>query len=345
MRDDKVVALGAESAPEWKALLDAAGAELKLNVASGGDGYGPSDQTSFYAKQIPVLHFFTGTHERYHTPDDDADAVNFAGAAKIAGLTARVAAALARGEVTPTYARVSAAPMMEGDSRGYGAYLGTIPDYSAMESSSGGVKLADVRGGSPADKAGIKGGDVLVEMAGTRIENLYDMTYALQDHKPGDTVDVVVLRNGQRVTLRATLGSRSAVSAPGSGGHGATPSSEIRAGKPFEKKFDGEKHLADIRQLTFGGENAEAYFSPDGKKLIYQSTSERGGCDQQYDEPPRPISSAEKSATTTVRRSFAAASCSRSCLAATSTAAVPEALSSAPLCTALSFGRIDPLPP
>ncbi|HEX6083523.1 MAG TPA: M20/M25/M40 family metallo-hydrolase [Thermoanaerobaculia bacterium] len=282
MKDGKVVALGAESAPEWKALLDAAGTALKLDVSSGGDGYGPSDQTSFYAKQIPVLHFFTGTHERYHTPDDDADAINFAGAAKVADLTAHVASSLAKGDTNPTYARVSAAPLMQGDSRGYGAYLGTIPDYSAMESSSGGVKLADVRAGSPADKAGIKGGDVLVEIAGTRIENLYDMTYALQDHKPNETVDVVVLRNGERKTLRATLGSRSAMAAPGSGGHGATAALEIKAGKPFEKKFDGEKHLADVRQLTFGGENAEAYFSPDGKKLIYQSTSERGGCDQQY---------------------------------------------------------------
>jgi Tol biopolymer transport system component len=282
MQDDKLVAMGSESAAEWKPLLDRLGSDLKLHVAAGGDGYGPSDQTSFYAHQIPVLHFFTGTHERYHTPDDDADAINFAGADRIADLTARTAAALARGDVTPKYARATSAPAMEGDSRGYGAYLGTIPDYSAMESTSGGVKLADVRGGSPADKAGIKGGDVLVAMAGTRIDNLYDMTYALQDHKPGETVDVVVLRNGERVTLRATLGTRGASPAPGSGGHGATATMEIKAGKPFEKTFDGEKHLKDVRQLTFGGENAEAYFSPDGKKLIYQSTSERGGCDQQY---------------------------------------------------------------
>jgi Tol biopolymer transport system component len=280
MKDDKLVALGTESAPEWKALLNAKSAELKLDVAASGDGYGPSDQTSFYAKQIPVLHFFTGTHERYHTPDDDADFVNFAGAARVAELTARMAAALARGEVTPTYARSTAAPAMQGDSRGYGAYLGTIPDFSAMESAAGGVKLADVRSGGPADKAGIKGGDVLVEMGGTRIENLYDMTFALQDHKPGETIDVVVLRGGQRVTLRATLGSRAATPAP-AGPHGAA-ALEIKAGKPFEKKFDGEKHLVDVRQLTFGGENAEAYFSPDGAKLIYQSTSERGGCDQQY---------------------------------------------------------------
>ncbi|HVR37561.1 MAG TPA: M28 family peptidase, partial [Thermoanaerobaculia bacterium] len=282
LRDDKLIALGSETAPEWKPLIERVGGELKLKVAASGDGYGPSDQTSFYAKQIPVIHFFTGTHDRYHTPEDDADFVNFAGAEHVAEMTARVAASIANGETNPKYTRaIAAAPAMEGDSRGYGAYLGTVPDYSAMESSGGGVKLADVRPGGPADKAGIRGGDTIVSMAGTKIENLYDMTYALQDHKPGETIDVVVIRNGEHVTLHATLGSRKPDSAPGGGGHGAV-ALEIKAGKPFEKTFDGEKHLKDVRQLTFGGENAEAYFSPDGKKLIYQSTAERGGCDQQY---------------------------------------------------------------
>lgn len=285
MKDDKLVALGSESAAEWKPLLDKTAAELKLTVSSSGDGYGPSDQTSFYAKQVPVIHFFTGSHERYHTPDDDADAINFAGAAKSAELTARLAANIARGDTTPKYARATAAPAMQGDSRGYGAWLGTVPDFSAMESQGGGVKIADTRSGSPADKAGMKGGDVLVEMAGTRIENLYDMTYALQDHKPGETVDVVVIRNGERKTLRATLGSRSQVGGPPPAaphGGGAAAALDVKAGKPFEKPFEGERHLKDVRQLTFGGENAEAYFSPDGRKLIYQSTAERGGCDQQY---------------------------------------------------------------
>ncbi|MBV8515880.1 MAG: M28 family peptidase [Acidobacteria bacterium] len=282
LRDDKLVAFGTDSAPEWKALVDRVGADAKLAMTESGDGYGPSDQTSFYAKRIPVLHYFTGTHDRYHTPEDDADAINFAGAARVAEVTAQTVASIARGDVTPHYARVASAPAMEGDSRGYGAYLGTIPDYSAMDATEGGVKLADVRAGGPADLAGIKGGDVLVEMAGTRIANLYDMTYALQDHKPGETIDVVVVRNGARVPLRATLGSRGAQPAPGSGAHGVMPL-EIKAGKPFDKTFDGEKHLTDVRQLTFGGENAEAYFSPDGRKIIYQSTSERGGCDQEYE--------------------------------------------------------------
>jgi Tol biopolymer transport system component len=284
MNDNKLIAFGAESAAEWADLIARAAAAEKIDVTSKGDGYGPSDQTSFYAARVPVLHFFTGAHDRYHTPDDTADRVNYHGLQRVVGFTTRVARELAAGAVTPKYARASAAPSLEGDSRGYGSYLGTVPDYSAMEADTGGVQLSDVRPGSPAEKAGIRGGDRIVEMAGIRIENLYDMTFALQDHKPGETISVIVIRDGVRTPLRATLGSRSGNTAPGSGGHGTTPapSSPVGAGKPFEKKFDGERHLTDIRQLTFGGENAEAYFSPDGTKLIYQATVTPDGCDQQY---------------------------------------------------------------
>jgi Tol biopolymer transport system component len=272
LKDNTLVAFGSESAPEWKAVLDRIAVDEKLKIASSGDGYGPSDQTSFYASHVPVMHFFTGAHERYHTPEDKPEFLNYAGAEKATAVTTDLVSALARGELTPHYARGTAAPAMQGDSRGYGAYLGTVPDYRAMEATEGGVLLADVRPGSPAEKAGIKGGDRIVDMAGTRIENLYDMTYALQDHKPGDTIDVIVVRGGERVKLRATLGMR-----------GAAPAApEFKAGKPFEKSFDGEKHLKDIRQLTFGGENAEAYWSPDGKKLIYQATVKDAQCDQEY---------------------------------------------------------------
>jgi Tol biopolymer transport system component len=320
LRKDQVTAFGTDSAAEWKALVDRAGAGSGLEITASGDGYGPSDQTSFYAVHIPVLHFFTGAHDRYHTPDDDADAVNFAGEARVIGVVAKVVSELARGTVTPQYARASAAPAMQGDSRGYGAYLGTVPDYSAMDATTGGVLLSDVRAGGPAERAGIKGGDRILEIGGTRIENLYDMTYALQDHKPGETVDVFVERKGERVKLRATLGSRGAMSAPAPAASPApaaaptapstpAPSAQpaphatepapaavastfydgrpgkgfvIGAGKPFAQTFEGEKHLADIRQLTFGGENAEAYFGPDGKHLIYQSTPPGAACDQQY---------------------------------------------------------------
>ena len=284
LREDKITAFGTDSAAEWKALVDTAGAGTNLKITETGDGYGPSDQTSFYAAHVPVLHFFTGAHERYHTPEDVADAVNFAGETRVVKLIAGVMAPLARGAVTPKYARATSAPAMQGDSRGYGAYLGTVPDYSAMDATTGGVLLSDVRPGSPGDKAGIKGGDRIVDIGGTRIENLYDMSYALQDHKPGDTVDIVVVRGGARLSLRATLSTR------GGGAPAASPAKaaetphtvEIKAGKPYEKVYDGEKHLKDIRQLTFGGENAEAYFSPDGTKIIYQATMPGAGCDQEY---------------------------------------------------------------
>jgi aminopeptidase YwaD len=293
LRDDKITAFGADSAAEWRGLVDAAGAGTNLKITETGDGYGPSDQTSFYAAHVPVLHFFTGAHERYHTPEDVADAVNFAGEARVVRLIANVMAPLARGEVTPLYARAASAPAMQGDSRGYGAYLGTVPDYSAMDATTGGVLLSDVRGGSPADKAGIKGGDRIVDIGGTRIENLYDMSYALQDHKPGDTVDVVVIRGGARTTLRATLSTRGVGPAPsptpatpGGGkqtaGEARPHSFAINAGKPVEKTYEGEKHLKHVRQLTFGGENAEAYFSPDGTKIIFQATDPGGSCDQEY---------------------------------------------------------------
>ena len=317
LRDEELVAFGAESAAEWAAAVDPLAVGLGLKLKSSGDGYGPSDQTSFYAATVPELHFVTGAHEAYHTPDDDADTIDFAGGARVAELTARVGRELALGRLTPRYARASAAPAAQGDSRGYGAYLGTVPDYRAMGGETGGVLLADVRPGGPADAAGIRGGDRLVELAGTRIDNLYDMTYALQDHRPGETVEAVVVREGRRLSLKATLGARGAgPAAPSEPGkapaaappaaadpHAAAPSPHasaapaaasdfyrdrpgpgfaIGAGKPFEPRFDGEAHLSDVRQLTFDGENAEAYFSPDGRQLVFQRTPGEGGCDQEF---------------------------------------------------------------
>ena len=279
LRDDQLVALGADTAPEWRSALDPAADSAHLKVNARGDGYGPSDQTSFYAKHIPVIHLFTGAHERYHTPDDKWNTLNYAGAARVTEFTADVVERLVRGAITPTYARLAAAPAMEGDSRGYGAYLGTVPDYRAMDATSGGVPLADVRAGGPADLAGIRGGDRIIQMAGTRIENLYDMTFALQDHKPGETIEVVVVRGGDQKKLRATLGVRGA---PPSGAPPTPAALTIKAGKRFEKTFDGEKHFKNIRQLTFGGENAEAYFSADGTRLIYQATVPGAQCDQEY---------------------------------------------------------------
>jgi Tol biopolymer transport system component len=321
LRGDTLIALGAESATQWKEYIQLAARATKLDVAASGDGYGPSDQTSFYAKGIPVLHLFTGTHAQYHTPDDDVSLINATGGAVVARFTETLAGELATAAPAsaPVYARASAAPAMSGDSRGYGAYLGTVPDFRAMESTEGGVLLSDVRPGGPAERAGIKGGDRILSIAGTKIANLYDMSYALQDHKPGQTVDVVVIRDGKEQTFSATLGDRSAIgrdgAAPATMPAGATPAPENphamppssaakddsaksslspffegrpgpdwapKAGQPFTATFPGEKHLKDIRQLTFGGENAEPYFAPDGKRITFQATPRGAKCDQQF---------------------------------------------------------------
>jgi Tol biopolymer transport system component len=162
-----------------------------------------------------------------------------------------------------------------------------------MMTSKGGVLLGGVREGGPAERAGVRAGDRIVEMDGVEIDNLYDVTYVLRDHRPGDVIDVVVLRDGERLRLGATLGRRGEDKAPPPP-HGGAPGQQRDGSSTGSDWVPGagreadhllapeERHLADLRQLTFGGENAEAYFSPDGRQLIFQRTPPEGGCDQQY---------------------------------------------------------------
>lgn len=308
MNEHKLNVLGADSSTAWDAIVAAANkAAPSVKITAGGDGYGPSDHSSFYAAGVPVVHLFTGAHEQYHSPEDDAALLNIAGGADVARITAALADGVRRGP-RPDYVRTSAASPTTGDSRGYGAYFGSVPDYSAMEATTGGVKLSDVRPNSPAEKGGLKKGDVIVGMAGITINNLYDMTFVLREHKPGDTIDVIVKRDGAEVTLRATLSQRPGEAAPAAhpptgaaSDPKAAPTSvahasfdvgtelrhlqlwEPQAGKAVpELMRKDEPHLAELRRLTFGGDNAEAYWSPDGRKLSFQRTPPGGDCDAQY---------------------------------------------------------------
>jgi Tol biopolymer transport system component len=152
-----------------------------------------------------------------------------------------------------------------------------------MGSREGGVLLAGARAGGPADRAGVQKGDIIVEMAGVEIQNLYDMTFVLREHRPGETISLTVLRGEERVPLKATLGRRGAAPAGGAHEYEEEDAWAPRAGTDATHLLDErEKHLADLRQLTFDGENAEAYFSPDGRSLVFQRTPPDGGCDQQY---------------------------------------------------------------
>ncbi|HWP38860.1 MAG TPA: M28 family peptidase [Gemmatimonadales bacterium] len=204
LRGDRVTVFGTETAREFASLIDSLRITSGLSIAGSGDGYGRSDQSSFYAADIPVLHFFTGTHEDYHRTTDDAPKINVDGVARIAVLAADLAWALATRESPLSFVDAEPPPPPAAGG-GYGAYLGTIPD---MSESPGGVRLTGVRAGSPAEAAGIKAGDVIVRLGDHEVTNLYQMTDALRAHKPGDSVLVVVIRDGQRLELRATLSQR-----------------------------------------------------------------------------------------------------------------------------------------
>ena len=204
LRDEKLVVGGTGTSAEWKDLLNQVnnnGLKLTLNE----DGFGPSDHSSFYGKNIPVLFFFTGAHAQYHKPEDDANLIEYEGMVKVLNYVSQVSQRILEMPSRPQYVRVKSKTQGIGTG-GFRVYLGTIPDYAEEVK---GVKLSGVREGSPAEKGGIKAGDVIVQFGDKEIENVYDYTYALQQHKPGDVVSVVVIRDGNRMPLEVTLERRS----------------------------------------------------------------------------------------------------------------------------------------
>ncbi len=206
MVDRKLVVMGAGTALGFDSLLARTARPLDLTLSLTRDGYGPSDHTSFYKMKVPVLAFFSGVHADYHKPSDTWDKLNGRGIAEIASLGYAVSESLdARGQLAYVQTSSSSGFRGVGGGAGYGAYLGTIPDYTQEE---GGVKLAGVREGGPAAQGGIRGGDVVVSFDEVRIDNIYDYTYALRTRKPGQKVRIGVLRDGQRLTLEITLGKR-----------------------------------------------------------------------------------------------------------------------------------------
>lgn len=206
LRDGRLVVYGAETATEWRAMLDSLNATAGFALAAQGDGYGPSDHTSFTIAKRPVLHFFTGTHEDYHRPTDDWEKVNVEGIARIAALATALTQSIGARPARLTFVDLPppAAPA-GGRTSGYGAYLGTIPD---MTDNPGGVRLSGARGGSPADQAGLKAGDILIRIGAREIPDLQAMTDALRSHQPGDTVEIAVRRGDAVVVVPVVLGRR-----------------------------------------------------------------------------------------------------------------------------------------
>ena len=205
LRDNKLILQGVGSSSVWTKLIEKRNVPIGFNLTLQDDPYLPTDVTAFYPKEVPVLSFFTGGHEDYNRPTDDPDTLNYTGIERIARLAHGIISDLISADERPVYVRVERSQSDQGSRDTLRAYLGTIPDYTTEGT---GVKLSGVRAGGPADKAGLKGGDVIVEFGGQKITNIYDYTYALDAVKIGEPVEVVVLRDGKRVKLTVTPEAR-----------------------------------------------------------------------------------------------------------------------------------------
>lgn len=206
MKDSTIIVQGAGTSSIWKELVSGVNGEIGLKVKFTDDGYGPSDHSPFYAKEKPVLFFFSGTHTDYHKPSDTWDKINTEGEKLVLKLAYRTIDKIQSLDARPSYARTKGDSVrMGGGSGELRAYLGTIPDYSEELV---GVKLSGVREGSPAEKAGIQSGDVIVRFGEKEIRNIYDYTYALGAHKPGEKVEIGLMREGKPLTVSVLLERR-----------------------------------------------------------------------------------------------------------------------------------------
>lgn len=199
-----LIVYGTGTASEWDGLVRKhapKGPVLTLNP----DGYGASDHTSFYLKDIPVLHFFTNVHAEYHNPRDDWQLVDGPGIETVAKMVAGITHDLGRAKTITLVRGSGRPPVAAGEGRGYGAWLGTVPDMKPIDR---GVKVMGVREDSPGDLAGLIANDIIIRFDNDPIDDLQGFTNALRSRKPGDKVVITVLREGREMQLTATLGSR-----------------------------------------------------------------------------------------------------------------------------------------
>jgi len=202
---EKLVINGVGSSTYWPDAIEASSTDLGLSLELQEDSHLPTDSTSFYLRRVPVLSFFTGPHEEYHTPRDTPDTLHYGGIARIARLTQRIAVGLAEREEAPEFVEASR-PEVVGQRAYLRAYLGTVPDY--VQTGLEGVRLSGVTRGAPAQEAGLEVGDIVVRLAGRRIENIYDYTFAIEALRVGEAVEVEVLRGEELLTFTLIPGSR-----------------------------------------------------------------------------------------------------------------------------------------
>jgi len=205
VRDNRLNLQGVGSSSVWKGLIERSNVVVGFDVRTQSDPYLPTDASVFYRAGVPIVAFFTGSHEDYHRPTDRAETVNLPDLERVAHFASILALKVGGLDERPDYVKVEQLQEPTGDRAGVRAYTGTIPDYATEVE---GLRLSGVVGGGPADKAGLREGDVIVEFAGRKIANIYDYTYALDAIKVDEPVKVICLRDGERVEVTITPTAR-----------------------------------------------------------------------------------------------------------------------------------------
>ncbi|MEP0841917.1 MAG: M28 family peptidase, partial [Phycisphaerae bacterium] len=209
MRGDKVDVLGIDTAREFDALIRPRGERLGLKVNAGTGGFGPSDHASFYKKKVPAVHFFTGLHNEYHMPEDDAATINAPGAARVVRFVYQVADALAGARGRPTY---TPAKPREAPRTGLKVRLGVLPSYAQDDRP--GMLIEGTSPGSPAAKAGLREGDRLLRIGDQEVNDVYGLMDALARYNPGDTARLSIVRGDKKLELHVTFEAPASAPSP-----------------------------------------------------------------------------------------------------------------------------------
>jgi hypothetical protein len=205
LTNDKLIVYGTGTAAEFEGLVDEVGTKQGFTITKHPGGFGPSDHASFYAQKIPVLHLFTGNHDDYHRPSDDAEKLNVPGMRRVVDFVVDTVQKIDAAEARPAYREIKTIEHI-GDVAGDRPYFGSIPDYASEEVE--GLKLTGVVEGGPAAKGGLQGGDVIVGLGESRIGGIEDFDSALRKFKAGDRAKVTVRRGEETVELEVVLGKR-----------------------------------------------------------------------------------------------------------------------------------------
>src|SRR5688500_5131355 len=200
MTNNKLAAQATGTSPVWASLIERANVRAGFDITIQPDPYQPTDVSSFNEASVPSLNFTTGAHTDYHKPSDTADKINYEELDRVVDLSAAISRQLVDVDAPPQFTRVEQSSQTVSRT-GLRVYTGTVPDYTAEVK---GLLLGGVVAGGPAEKAGLQKGDVIVEIAGQSITNIYDYTFALEPLKIDQPVKVVYTRAGKRIETTLT---------------------------------------------------------------------------------------------------------------------------------------------